>query len=77
MQLIESIWHVARLQASRGDWVLFMDDDNYAKAHEIMTFVIAANNTGAEVTLYSICNLSCICFVLLFALRDAGLDLLQ
>ena len=29
-----------------GKWLMFMDDDNYAKVHEIRTFVEVAHHTG-------------------------------
>lgn len=32
-----------------GDYLLFMDDDNVAKPHEISTLVAVANRTGAEI----------------------------
>jgi len=32
-----------------GDFLLFMDDDNVAKPHEIETFLTAAVNTGADI----------------------------
>lgn len=34
---------------SRGEYLLFMDDDNYAKANEITTFVNVALNTQADI----------------------------
>ncbi|KAK3281867.1 hypothetical protein CYMTET_10367 [Cymbomonas tetramitiformis] len=34
---------------ARGDWLMFMDDDNYAKPHEIATFVSVAFHTHADV----------------------------
>ncbi len=34
---------------ARGDYLLFMDDDNAAKPHEISTFTAAARHTGADV----------------------------
>lgn len=34
---------------SRGDYLLFMDDDNYAKANEIATFIKVAQNTQADI----------------------------
>ena len=34
---------------ARGEYLLFMDDDNYAKPHEISTFVRAALSTGADI----------------------------
>jgi glycosyltransferase involved in cell wall biosynthesis/GT2 family glycosyltransferase len=39
----------AAIAASRGDYVLFMDDDNVAVPHEVSTFVRAATRTGADV----------------------------
>lgn len=33
---------------AEGDYLLFMDDDNVAKPHEISTFVQAAQRTGAD-----------------------------
>ncbi|MDP9173340.1 MAG: glycosyltransferase [Planctomycetota bacterium] len=36
-------------KASDGEWLLFMDDDNYAMPHEISTFVRAALSAGADV----------------------------
>jgi len=38
----------AVLEAS-GEYVLFMDDDNYAKPHEISTLVHAARNSSADI----------------------------
>lgn len=32
-----------------GEWLMFMDDDNYAKVHEIRTFVDVAHHTKADV----------------------------
>nr|WP_313619505.1 glycosyltransferase [Pantoea septica] len=32
-----------------GDFLLFMDDDNVAKPHEVETFLTAAVNTGADI----------------------------
>lgn len=32
-----------------GDFLLFMDDDNVAKPHEVETFITAAINTGADI----------------------------
>ena len=37
------------LRAAKGDFVLFMDDDNYAKPWEISTFLKAMAHTGADV----------------------------
>lgn len=34
---------------ARGEYLLFMDDDNYAKPHEITTFVAAAEYSGADI----------------------------
>ena len=34
---------------SKGEYILFMDDDNCAKPHEIETFVAAALHSGADV----------------------------
>lgn len=34
---------------ARGDYVLFMDDDNIAEPHEISTFVRAAEASGADI----------------------------
>ncbi|HEV7924447.1 MAG TPA: glycosyltransferase, partial [Verrucomicrobiae bacterium] len=34
---------------ARGEYLLFMDDDNFAKPHEISTFVRAAASSGAEI----------------------------
>uniref|UniRef100_A0A061RCB2 Glycosyl transferase family 1 n=1 Tax=Tetraselmis sp. GSL018 TaxID=582737 RepID=A0A061RCB2_9CHLO len=34
---------------ARGKYVLFMDDDNYAKPHEISTYVTAMESGGADV----------------------------
>lgn len=34
---------------ARGEYLMFMDDDNCAKPHEIETFVAAANYTNADV----------------------------
>jgi GT2 family glycosyltransferase/glycosyltransferase involved in cell wall biosynthesis len=39
----------AAAAAADGEWLLFMDDDNYAMPHEISTFVRAARNAGADV----------------------------
>ncbi len=39
--------HAARL--AKGDFFLFMDDDNYACPHELSTLVAAALHTGADV----------------------------
>ncbi len=39
--------HAARL--AKGEWLLFMDDDNVAKPHEISTFVRAAEVSGADI----------------------------
>jgi GT2 family glycosyltransferase/glycosyltransferase involved in cell wall biosynthesis/tetratricopeptide (TPR) repeat protein len=35
--------------AARGDYILFMDDDNVAKPGEISTFVSVARKTGADI----------------------------
>lgn len=43
----------ARNQAARqarGQYLLFMDDDNFAKPHEVSTFIRAAQATGADIT---------------------------
>jgi glycosyltransferase involved in cell wall biosynthesis/GT2 family glycosyltransferase len=37
------------VDAARGEFVLFMDDDNLAEPHEIRTFVGAATTSGAEI----------------------------
>ena len=34
---------------ARGKYVMFMDDDNYAKPHELRTFVVAMENGNADV----------------------------
>jgi len=34
---------------AKGDYLLFMDDDNVAKPHEISTFTAVARHTGADV----------------------------
>lgn len=34
---------------ARGEYILFMDDDNYAKPHELETFVAAAQYSGADI----------------------------
>ncbi len=42
----------ARNQAARqarGEYLLFMDDDNFAKPHEISTFIKVAQKTGADI----------------------------
>jgi glycosyltransferase involved in cell wall biosynthesis len=42
----------ARNNAARhatGEYLLFMDDDNYAKPHEVSTFVKAAIHSGADI----------------------------
>jgi GT2 family glycosyltransferase/tetratricopeptide (TPR) repeat protein len=39
----------AAARQARGEYLLFMDDDNFAKPHEISTFVRAAVNSGAEI----------------------------
>mmetsp|Transcript_34697 Transcript_34697/g.66267 ORF Transcript_34697/g.66267 Transcript_34697/m.66267 type:complete len:1019 (-) Transcript_34697:294-3350(-) len=39
--------HAAQL--ATGEWLMFMDDDNYAKVHEIRTFVDVAHHTKADV----------------------------
>ena len=36
-------------RAARGEYVLFMDDDNYAKPREVETFIAVAARTGADV----------------------------
>eukprot|EP00951_Prasinocladus_malaysianus_P048610 scaffold660400_cov81-Prasinocladus_malaysianus.AAC.1 len=33
---------------ARGEWVMFMDDDNFAKPAEVSTFIKAARATGAQ-----------------------------
>lgn len=37
------------VQAAEGEWVMFMDDDNFAKPHEVSTFIRAAARSGGEV----------------------------
>ena len=37
------------IAAARGKYVLFMDDDNLARPHEISTFVQAAERSGADI----------------------------
>ncbi|KAK9806917.1 hypothetical protein WJX72_007378 [[Myrmecia] bisecta] len=37
------------VEACAGEFVLFMDDDNYAKPHEVSTFVHAMESTGADI----------------------------
>mmetsp|Transcript_14540 Transcript_14540/g.24051 ORF Transcript_14540/g.24051 Transcript_14540/m.24051 type:complete len:818 (+) Transcript_14540:372-2825(+) len=39
----------AAAKLARGEYLLFMDDDNIAKPHEISTLVRAARKTGADV----------------------------
>mmetsp|Transcript_10981 Transcript_10981/g.17954 ORF Transcript_10981/g.17954 Transcript_10981/m.17954 type:complete len:828 (+) Transcript_10981:247-2730(+) len=39
----------AAAKHARGEYILFMDDDNIAKSHEISTLVRAARSTGADV----------------------------
>jgi len=39
----------AAIAAARGDFVLFMDDDNLARPNEVSTFVRAAGRTGADI----------------------------
>jgi glycosyltransferase involved in cell wall biosynthesis len=39
----------AAIAAARGDYVLFMDDDNLATPHEVSTFVRAARRSGADI----------------------------
>ena len=39
----------AGFRAAKGKYVLFMDDDNYAKPHEISTYVRAMEEGGADV----------------------------
>ena len=34
---------------ARGEYLMFMDDDNYARPEEVSTFVKVARNTGADV----------------------------
>ncbi|HEX7654950.1 MAG TPA: glycosyltransferase, partial [Verrucomicrobiae bacterium] len=34
---------------ARGEYIMFMDDDNCAKPHELSTFVQAATKTGADI----------------------------
>ena len=36
------------LEAARGEYILFVDDDNIAKPREVETFVAAAQRTGAD-----------------------------
>lgn len=36
-------------QAARGEFLLFMDDDNAAKPHELASFVTAARHTDADI----------------------------
>jgi GT2 family glycosyltransferase/glycosyltransferase involved in cell wall biosynthesis len=38
----------AAARLARGEYLLFMDDDNVAKPHEVSTLVRAAEHTGAE-----------------------------
>ena len=37
------------LERAKGKYVLFMDDDNYAKPHEVTTFVRAMESSNADV----------------------------
>jgi glycosyltransferase involved in cell wall biosynthesis len=39
----------AAVREARGEYLLFMDDDNLAKPHEISTLVAVARRTGADV----------------------------
>lgn len=39
----------AAARAASGDYLLFMDDDNYAKAEELETFITIAERTGADI----------------------------
>jgi GT2 family glycosyltransferase/glycosyltransferase involved in cell wall biosynthesis len=39
----------AAAAAARGDWLMFMDDDNIAMPHEVETFLAAAAASGADV----------------------------
>jgi glycosyltransferase involved in cell wall biosynthesis len=39
----------AAARAARGEWLLFMDDDNAARPHELATLVAAAQRTGAQI----------------------------
>ena len=36
-------------KASKGEYVVFMDDDNYAKPHEVRTFATAMTRGGADI----------------------------
>ncbi|KAK3282846.1 hypothetical protein CYMTET_9435, partial [Cymbomonas tetramitiformis] len=36
-------------RAAKGQWVLFMDDDNYAKPYEVSVMVWAALHSGADI----------------------------
>lgn len=36
-------------RASKGEYVMFMDDDNYAKPHEVRTFATAMSKGGADI----------------------------
>lgn len=39
----------AGVRAARGEFIMFMDDDNLARPHEISTFVRAAQHSGATI----------------------------
>jgi len=39
----------AAARRARGEFLVFMDDDNYAKPHELETFVAAAQTSGADI----------------------------
>lgn len=39
--------HAAQL--ATGSWLMFMDDDNYAKGHELRTFVDVAYHTVCSI----------------------------
>ncbi len=52
----------AAARAARGEYLLFMDDDNCAKPNEISTFVRAALNTDTDI---------CTCFMEMFSGDDA------
>jgi len=43
---------------ARGDYLLFMDDDNYAEPNEISTFVRAASYSGADILTCAMKNFS-------------------
>jgi hypothetical protein len=44
------------VKSARGEYLLFMDDDNYAKPHELSTFVAAAEHSGADILT---CHMDC------------------